>query len=183
MGESLQPPHQTPACILYSIFTLIDDLLIRPLRLRLTGSDSIGAFVRARVVLSPPGGVCDDAPVSFKDAASFNKHAPSLCMDAPSSFTDAPSSLQDARTSFKDARTSFKDARTVFQRESRRDEPRREPLATLEHFLSAYAIYCLETDVEPLLADEVVKAIKAPGIGLAVHRCTTRQVGPGHAGA
>lgn len=129
MGEALKPPHPVPICVFYSIFTLIDDLLIRPLRLRLTGKDSIGAFVRARVVLSRSGGVYADAsqPAPAKPGA-------------------------------------------------RRAEPCLEPLATLERFLSAYAMYCLETDVEPLLADEVVKAIKAPGVGLAVHQYTARQV-------
>jgi hypothetical protein len=138
IGEGVQPPHPHPACVLYSAFTLCDDLLIRPLRLRLTGAHSVRDFVASRVHLSPRGG--DDAPPKHGTHRGL--------MYGPEA--GRPAAVKDRAW--------------------------QEPLAPLDEFLSAYALYCLETDVEPVPAEEVVRAITQAGIGLAVHRYSARQV-------
>jgi len=148
IGETLRPPHQTPSLVLYSFFTLIDDLLVRPLRQRLNGRSSIRDFCSVRVQISRPGGVYGRVP-SFGTSAATPSSVRAMALEQGSD--DLPS------------RTAIKEAYN-------------KPLATLDEFMAQYSLYCLENDVEPLLLDEVMKEIKSPRIGLAVHQYTSRQI-------
>eukprot|EP00967_Tisochrysis_lutea_P046308 scaffold56255_cov31-Tisochrysis_lutea.AAC.1 len=131
IGETLRPPHQTPSLVLYSFFTLIDDLLVRPLRQRLNGRSSIRDFCSVRVQISRPGGVYGRVP-SFGTSAATPSSVRAMALEQGSD--DLPS------------RTAIKEAYN-------------KPLATLDEFMAQYSLYCLENDVEPLLLDEVSQMI------------------------
>ena len=174
--------------MLYSIFTVIDDLIIRPLRLRVAARNSVRGFCSDRVQLCCPGGVYGATAASATSIST-----------ASSARRLVPEELSDGQPS---------------QIAIRRAHSR--PFATLDAFMAQYSLYCLEKDIEPLLLDEVtrtralastltsscllrrlqlsiagrvvslpsasvsrsqvLKEIKSARVGLAVHQYTARQV-------
>jgi len=148
IGEDLRPPHPSPSLVLYSIFTVIDDLIIRPLRLRVAARNSVRGFCSDRVQLCCPGGVYGATAASATSIST-----------ASSARRLVPEELSDGQPS---------------QIAIRRAHSR--PFATLDAFMAQYSLYCLEKDIEPLLLDEVLKEIKSARVGLAVHQYTARQV-------